>query len=397
MSWRESTLGEEIDLAYGKSLQESTRSGGTVPVYGSNGIVGWHNKALLDGPGIVIGRKGSVGAINYSEKPFWPIDTTYYVVNKGGHDWKFLHFLLLTLGLDEMNGHAVVPGLNRETAYAVPVALPLIDEQKKIAAVLSKVQAAVEVESELIRVTRELKQAALRQLFTHGLRGEPQKETEIGLIPESWDVVPLGSFGPVGNGSTPRRTEPRYWKGGTIPWLTSAMVYGRIVEHAAEFVTPLAVKECHLPKVPRDSLIIAITGQGKTLGHVARVAIETCVSQHVAFITMDRPKVVPDFVRQYLDTRYAHFRQIAMGGGSTKGALTCSFLKGYPVPLPTDEDEQKEIVGHLATIDAKLAHHEARQKLLRELFRTLLRDLLTARRRVTTLDLAGFGSPGPDA
>ena len=121
---------------------------------------------------------------------------------------------------------------------------------------------------------------------------------------------------------------------------------------------------------------------------VARVAIETCVSQHVAFITMERPKVVPDFVRQYLDTRYAHFRQIAMGGGSTKGALTCGFLKNYPVPLPTDEDEQKEIGDHLATIDAKLAHHEARQKLLRELFRTLLRDLLTARRRVTSLDLS---------
>ncbi|MDD2763078.1 MAG: restriction endonuclease subunit S [Opitutaceae bacterium] len=266
------------------------------------------------------------------------------------------------------------------------------NEQRKIAVVLGKVQAAVETEGELIRVTRELKQAALRQLFTRGLpsyagapegrRGEPQKETEIGPVPESWNVVPLSYFGRIGNGSTPRRTDPSYWTGGTIPWLTSAKAYDRVVENAAEFVTPKAAVECHLPKVPRNSLIIAITGQGKTLGHVARVAIETCISQHLAYVTMERPDVVPDFVRQYLDTRYAHFRQVAMGGGSTKGALTCSFLKSYPVPLPKDEAEQREIAGLLQTIDAKLAHHEARQKLLRELFRTLLRDLLTARRRV---------------
>jgi type I restriction enzyme S subunit len=261
------------------------------------------------------------------------------------------------------------------------------NEQRKIAAVLGKVQEAVEVEGELIRVTRELKQRALRQFFTRGLRGEPQKQSDLGLIPESWDVVPLSFIGRVGNGSTPRRTEPSYWNGGTIPWLTSAKVYDRVIETAAEFVTPKALAECHLPKAPHDSLIIAITGQGKTLGHVARVAMETCMSQHLAYVTMERPNVVPDFVRQYLDTRYAHFRQIAMGGGSTKGALTCSFLKGYPVPLPNDEVEQREITAHLATIDAKLAYHEARQELLRELFRTLLRDLMTARRRVTGLEL----------
>jgi len=269
--------------------------------------------------------------------------------------------------------------------------IPETTEQCKIAAVVARVQAAVEVEGELAQTTRELKRAVLRQLFTRGLRGEPQKETEVGLIPENWEVVPLGSFGRIGNGSTPRRTDPAYWTDGTIPWLTSGKIYDRIVECAAEFVTPKAVKDCHLPKVPADSLIIAITGQGKTLGHVARVAIETCMNQHLAYITIERSDVVPDFVRQYLDTCYAQFRQVAQGGGSTKGALTCGFLKGFPVPL-APEAEQREIAAILRTIDSKISHHEERQRLLRELFRTLLHDLMTARRRVTGIDISELGA-----
>lgn len=349
------------------------------------------------------GPKQPVGRVAFfdieSDRPysFSNFTSAIRVLNPSQFNARFVHYFLLHFynegGTRPMQSNTTgIRNLNFDTYKQTEIPELPLAEQRKIAAVLGKVQAAVEVEGELIRVTRELKRAALRQLFTRGLRGEPQKQTDIGPLPESWEVVPLSHFGHVGNGSTPRRTEPTYWTGGTIPWLTSAKVYDRIVENAAEFVTPTAVQECHLPKAPRDSLIIAITGQGKTLGHVARVAIETCMSQHLAYVTMERQDVTPDFVRQYLDTRYAHFRQIAMGGGSTKGALTCSFLKSYPVPLPKDKAEQREIAEHLAAIDAKLAHHEMRKNLLRELFRTLLRDLMTARRRVNDLDLTALSS-----
>jgi len=92
--WLETTLGEEIELAYGKSLPAHTREAGRFGVFGSNGLVGTHNEACVEGPGIVVGRKGSVGEVCYSSDAFWPIDTTYFVVNKGGHDWRFLYHLL---------------------------------------------------------------------------------------------------------------------------------------------------------------------------------------------------------------------------------------------------------------------------------------------------------------
>src|SRR5204862_1970383 len=104
--------------------------------------------------------------VEFSVSAFWPIDTTYYVHNKAGHNWRFLFYLLSSLGLDELNSHSAVPGLNRESAYARPCVIPPKPEQEKIASVLWKVQRAAETEEKLVVVARELKRSAMRQLFT---------------------------------------------------------------------------------------------------------------------------------------------------------------------------------------------------------------------------------------
>ena len=265
--------------------------------------------------------------------------------------------------------------------------VPPLPYQEKIAAVLCKTQRAAELEQKLATTTRELKTAAMRQLFSAGLSGEPQKETEIGTIPKSWNVMPLEKLAKIGNGSTPKKTISAYWQGGSLPWLTSAKVYDQVIQQADQFVTPLAAKECHLPRVPANSLVVAITGQGKTLGHVARVAIDTFVSQHLAYITFSDKTVSTEFMRQYLSTRYEHFRQVSQGYGSTKGALTCAFLKSCMVPVPNDPDEQTAIAAALRTIDRKIAVHERRAATHRELFASLLHHLMTGEVRVDKLDV----------
>jgi type I restriction enzyme S subunit len=371
----------------GKLLARDYKPTGRFPVIdqGQSEIAGWCDDETLvigeDLPYVVFGDH--TRALKFAAEPFvLGADGTQLLKPAAEFNPRFFFYACQHLDLPNR-------GYNRHFSLLKERSLvrPPKPEQEKIAAVLWRVQRAVEVQSKLVRTARELKAAALRHLFTHGLRDEPTKETELGPLPESWDVVTLGSFGRVGNGSTPRRTNVAYWQGGTKPWLTSAKVYDRIVEQADEFVTPLAADECHLPLVPSNSLVIAITGQGKTLGHVARVAIDTFVSQHLAYVTFDRDGVEPDFIRHYLDTRYEHFRGVSQGYGSTKGALTCSFLKTYPVPLPRDLDEQREIARQFAVVDAKIALHERKRDTLRALFRTLLRDLLTARRRVHELPI----------
>ena len=388
-SWQTKRLGDILRLNYGKSLSVKNRVEGPIPVYGSNGIVGSHNEAIVDTPGLIVGRKGSAGEVHRSLGPFCPIDTTFYVTEADAPDTdlEFLFYLLRHLDLTRITGDVGVPGLNREMAYMEPVHFPTaIPEQKKIAHILSTVQRAIEAQERIIQTTTELKKALMHKLFTEGLRNEPQKQTEIGLVPESWDVVELGTLAKVGNGSTPKRANEAYWEGGTIPWLNSTKIHDRFITEAEQFVTPQAIKECHLPKVAPNSMLIAITGQGKTLGNSAITRIEACINQHLAYAQFHSPKIVPDFVLWFMQTRYDYLRSIALGGGSTKGALTCGFLKTLPIPAPST-DEQKEIVTVFQTLEDKQDSAASKQSALQDLFRTLLHELMTAKTRVNDFPL----------
>ena len=303
---------------------------------------------------------------------------------------RFLYYALQTDTFNEAvakhQAGASYPAVSDKHVLEQSILLPPKPEQEKIAAILWKVQRAIEVEEKLVATARELKQSAMRQLFTHGLRGESHHDTELGQLPKSWNAVPLGSFGRIGNGSTPLKANPGYWTNGAIPWLTSAKVYDITITKADQFVTPAAVAECHLPRVKPGSVLIAITGQGKTLGNAAVTAIETCVSQHIAYLAFDDDSANPHFVRLFLESRYAELRSVALGGGSTKGALTCGFLKTFLVPCPK-RNEQDELASALMTIEAKISLHERKRTALSDLFQTLLHELMTAQIRVDKLDI----------
>ena len=116
--WGVKTLGDVIELAYGKALKANMRRGGQIPVYGSNGQVGWHDEKLVEGPGVIVGRKGNPGLVNWSAADFYPIDTTFYVKAKDNR--MSLHFLFHALegqDLPSIAADSAVPGLNRNLAY----------------------------------------------------------------------------------------------------------------------------------------------------------------------------------------------------------------------------------------------------------------------------------------
>ncbi len=140
--WPEVSLGEVCEFKYGKSLPEEKRAGGSIAVFGSNGIVGRHNEPLTDGPTIIVGRKGSFGEVHLSPDPCWPIDTTYFIdLSVTTTDLRWLAYRLKGLGLTRLNKAAAVPGLNREDAYRQKLKLPPLAEQRRIAEVLDRAEA----------------------------------------------------------------------------------------------------------------------------------------------------------------------------------------------------------------------------------------------------------------
>jgi len=122
--WVVNKLSDIIELAYGKALKKSDRKDGKTPVYGSGGLTGYHNESLVNGPGVIVGRKGTVGSIFWEPNDFYPIDTVFYVKPKKGLSLEYCHLLLQTLGLKEMNTDAAVPGLNRNNAYRLEIISP---------------------------------------------------------------------------------------------------------------------------------------------------------------------------------------------------------------------------------------------------------------------------------
>jgi type I restriction enzyme S subunit len=289
--------------------------------------------------------------------------------------------------------HVAQASILGERFREIELPWPSPAEQAAFARIFDVLDASLALETKVAETALGLKRAAMRTLFARGLRGEAQKETEIGALPESWSVVVLGSVGRVGNGSTPKKSVRAYWDGGDFPWLTSAKVYDRDIVAADQFVTPTALKECHLPVIEPGAILMAITGQGKTLGHCAVLRMRATINQHIAYIATDLERGDPSFIRGYLETQYDYFRQVGAGGGSTKGALTCAFLRSVPIPLPPTLEEQREIVAILDAIDRKIDLHKRKLAVLDELFNALLHKLMIGEIRVADLDLSALASP----
>ncbi|MFH4665781.1 restriction endonuclease subunit S [Vibrio cidicii] len=122
--WGVTRLENILELAYGKALTKTDRVEGPYPVYGSGGVTGTHNTYLTKGPGIIVGRKGTVGSLHWERNHFFPIDTVFYVKPHIGYSLTYCFYLLQTLGLETMNTDAAVPGLNRNNAYRLKCVIP---------------------------------------------------------------------------------------------------------------------------------------------------------------------------------------------------------------------------------------------------------------------------------
>jgi type I restriction enzyme S subunit len=171
--WSAKTLGDVLQLEYGKALKADDRTGGSVAVYGSSGVVGYHNQKLVEGPGIIVGRKGNVGSVFFCESDFWVIDTAYYVCTSVP-----LHFVYFNLQTQNfLNNDAAVPGLNRNQALSLPVALPdprNLEKFGRLVEPMFKLKYCLERRNANLRQTRDL-------LLPKLISGEVSVENPAGI------------------------------------------------------------------------------------------------------------------------------------------------------------------------------------------------------------------------
>ena len=181
--WEINTLGDIIELAYGKALKADERIEGEYPVYGSSGIVGYHNKAFVLDGGIIVGRKGNVGSVHWANKGFFPIDTVYYV--KSSLPSCFIFYVLKSMNF--INNDSAVPGLNRNQAYSNKLLLPSLD----LINIFSEFVQPIFEQIEILTCSNELLERTKNELLTRLISGKLSVEDlNIQFPPSMQDTPP---------------------------------------------------------------------------------------------------------------------------------------------------------------------------------------------------------------
>lgn len=163
--WKVQRVGGLLELAYGKALKSTDRKEGTVPVYGSGGITGYHDEALVPQGSIIVGRKGTVGSLYWEDEPFFPIDTTYYV-RPLTVPLTYCYYAMQALGLETMNTDAAVPGLNRENVYRIELVQPESFVLQKFDTIISTLRKAIRVNSNSNKALTDLRDTLLPRLLS---------------------------------------------------------------------------------------------------------------------------------------------------------------------------------------------------------------------------------------
>ena len=386
IEWIETTVGEYCPFIYGKALPQSKRISGNIPVYGSNGIVDFHNSSCVNTAGVIIGRKGSVGAIHLSKKPFWVIDTAFYIVNDDLEELKFTYYLLKTLGLSEMNSDSAVPGLNRENAHSLKIKIPKdkfhrCEIGKRLSIFDQKIQLNTKINQTLEQIAQALFKSwfvdfdpvrAKVQALSDGMsfeqaelaamqaisgktpeeltalsQAEPECYAELAEtakafpcemvevdgveVPKGWEVSTISECSlKIQNGGTPKRSNLEYWENGDISWLSSGEVCNnKVLVQSKEYITDLGLKGSAAKLIPPYSTLVAIYAS-PTAGKCAFSGFETSTNQAVCAII---PKEEYTFFNYYhLQLQEKYFANQA--SGSAQQNISKKIIEETPVLIP---------------------------------------------------------------
>lgn len=322
-------------------------------------------------------------------------DLAGVLIDRRNYDVRFIAYQLRSERIQNtVASHkrgATIQGITRENLKDLELFIPPLAEQQKIASVLEMVQRAIEQQERLLALTTELKKALLQRLFTHGLRGESSKDTPIGPLPISWEVEELGQLVNLFGGYAFKSEE-------SIPASNTQLVrMGNLYQNKLDLTrTPIFYPDDFTQKHPRfvlksGDLIMSLTGTSGKEDYGFTVELESSprtllLNQRIARIDLISTKLIKGFIFYFLLSRKFLDHLYPTAKGMKQANLSTHAMKRLKVPVPNIE-EQKEMESYFRAIDRETEFHQKRIDLLRDLFRTLLHQLMTAELRVQDIDL----------
>lgn len=281
-------------------------------------------------------------------------------------------------------------GVNGSVLKALLVPAPPLAEQRQIARLLSAVQRLIERQDRLIALSAEFKKALLQKLFTEGTRGEPLQQTEIGPVPKSWEIKRISEVSKLLSGGTPSKANAAFWNG-PIPWASPKDMKLSRLPDTEDHISQAALEDGS-QLVPAGSIFVVIRGMILMRDvPVAQAAVPMAFNQDMKALVGHRG-VSSDFLLYSMQrAREQLLRKVGLSAHGTRTLMT-SAIEQLPIAVPSAL-EQDAISQALLLTEAKQSVHRRTAKRMRELFRTLLHQLMTAQVRVHDLDLSALDEP----
>lgn len=268
---------------------------------------------------------------------------------------------------------------------------PSLEEQAHISGFLSEATSALDNEMEIleqqISTLERYKASLIHEAVTKGL--DPSVPTKpsgvewIGDIPEHWTCPRVKYVASISSGSTPNRSNWSFWDG-EVPWVKTGELANSVLSETEECVTRVALRNCSLELYPKDTILVAMYGQGKTRGMTAKLGVPCTINQACAALSARKGVIAPDYLWVCLMGGYDSLRAIAQGSGQPN--LSADLIGNYRIAVPPDLDEQTAIasyvLSHASKIDAILDIKHKQIDVLKRRRQSLIYEYVTGKRRV---------------
>lgn len=369
--WRVKGLRQVCRFAYGDALAAENREEGEIAVFGSNGQVGTHDTANTLAPVIVVGRKGSFGKLNYSNKPVFAIDTTYFIDKRHcSEDLNWLAYALQPLKLDEASKDSAVPGLAREDAYKHRLPVPPLEEQQTIAHFLDAktalIDALVMKKRQLIDKLKEKRQALIARTATRGLPPEtamaaglePNPEMResgvewLGLIPAHWKTTEL-KYATSKIVDCPHDT-PVYDPFGAYCVVRTADIGSGTLELSRAYRVDESeyLRRIRRAAVLPDDILYGREGERWGFAAIAPSEVTVCLGQRMMQFRASA-RMTPRFLMWHLNARCVYEQGALDSTGSTAPHVNVETIRNYQLAEPP-LSEQKAIAKYIDEQTAEL-------------------------------------------
>lgn len=384
---------EFIKLQRGFDLPRKDMVEGSYPVVGSTSIIGYHNEYKVNPPGVITGRSGSLGFVQYVNVKYWPHNTALWAKDFKGNDPRYVYYHLQTLNLARFNSGAGVPTLNRNDLDILEIGVHSIDEQKKIASILSAYDNLIENNLRRIETLEKIAQAIYKEWFVHfrfpGHEKVKMVDSQLGKIPEGWEVASLNDvLAGLESGSRP--------KGGIeeterdIPSIGAENILGlgKYDFSKEKYVSRVFFERMKRGHVKSGDVLLYKDGAKigrKSMFRDGFPHHECCINEHV-FILRTNNRCPQNYLYFWLDLPEMTEKIKNLNANAAQPGINQAGVKSLPILLPDEETLRKfdEIVEPLLTLLFNLAKKNMQLRQTRDL---LLPKLISGEIDVSELDI----------